>query len=265
MSTLTRIRTYPIKALDPLDLQTARITDVGGLEYDRRYAIVDDEGEFVNGKRTAAAHRLRSEYDPATDMLTLRVQGRDDVHQFHLQRDRSALETWLSDYFDITVQLEEQAGGAQTDSGTGWGPTVISTATLETVADWHDIDVGEARRRFRPNLEIEGVEAFWEDRLFAAEGEAVRFRIGDVVFEGRGPVPRCVVPTRDSYTGETDDGFQTTFVEHRKATIPDWVDQSQFDHFFMLMILTRIPEAERGKELAVGDEIERLDVVDAPV
>ncbi|MDY6817517.1 MAG: MOSC N-terminal beta barrel domain-containing protein [Halobacteriales archaeon] len=265
MSTLARIRTYPIKALDPLDLETARITDVGGLEYDRRYAIVDDDGEYVNGKRTAAAHRLRSEYDPETELLTLRIQDRDEPHQFHLQRDRSALEAWLSDYFDLSVQLEERTGGAQTDSGTGWGPTIISTATLETVADWHDIDLEETRRRFRPNLEVEGVEAFWEDRLFAGEDEAVRFRIGDVEFEGRGPVPRCVVPTRNSYTGETDEGFQSTFVERREATIPDWVDRSQFDHFFMLMTLTRIPEAERGKRLAVGDRIERLEIVDAPV
>ncbi|MFB6298796.1 MAG: MOSC domain-containing protein [Halobacteriales archaeon] len=264
MSTLARIRTYPIKALDPLDLETARITDVGGLEYDRRYAIVDEGGKYVNGKRTAAVHRLRSEYDPHNDMLTLRIQGEDDARQFHLQGDRSALKEWLSDYFDLSVQLKEQTGGAQTDSGAGWGPTIISTATLETVAGWHDIDLEEARRRFRPNLEIEGVEAFWEDRLFAGEDEAVRIRIGDVVLEGRGPVPRCVVPTRHSYTGETDEGFQSTFVEHREATIPDWVDRSQFDHFFMLMTLTRIPDAERGKELAVGDPIERLEVIDAP-
>jgi uncharacterized protein len=50
---------YPIKALDGMSLQAARILPSGALEHDRGYAIFDQQGELVNGKRTAQVHRLQ--------------------------------------------------------------------------------------------------------------------------------------------------------------------------------------------------------------
>lgn len=48
------------------------------------------------------------------------------------------------------------------------GPTLISTAMIREVASWFDgIDSRGLRLRLRANLEIEGVPAFWEERLFA--------------------------------------------------------------------------------------------------
>src|SRR5581483_2540325 len=82
------------------------------------------------------------------------------------------------------------------------GPTVISTATLRTVASWFPgLTVDDMRLRFRANLEIDGVEPFWEDRLYGEQGESVTIRIGRVTIEGVNPCQRCVVPTRDPSTG----------------------------------------------------------------
>ena len=57
------------------------------------------------------------------------------------------------------------------------------------------------RMRFRANLEIGEVPAFWEDRLYGESGTTVRFTVGAVCLEGTNPCQRCVVPTRDPLTG----------------------------------------------------------------
>lgn len=264
MPTLSRIAIHPIKALDPVDLDCVSITAVGGLAGDRAYAIVDESGDYVNGKRTVDVHWLRADVDLDANRVTLQVRGDGPARAFHLDRDREALEAWLSEYFRMSVTLEERPGGTQTDSavygdGTRTGPTLVGAATLREVASWYDgIDPAEMRLRLRPNLVVEGVPPFWEDKLVADGGR--RFRIGDVTLEGIEPIPRCVVPTRDPHTGEVYDGFRETFVERREATLPEWADRDAFEgNLYRLMAVTRIPRAERDGELRVGDGVRLVD------
>lgn len=260
MASLSSILVYPVKALDPVLLDRVAFTSAGGLEGDRVCAIVDEEGDYVNGKRTADVHRLRTEVDLDRRRIALAVQGEDNWRTFDLDADRDALEAWLADYFGFRVQLREGAGGSQTDSvvygdDAQPGATVISESTLREVASWFDgIDSRELRRRLRPNLVVEGVPTFWEDRLVAAVGQ--RFRIGDVTLAGVEPIPRCVVPTRDPTTGTVYDGFRETFLDRREATWPEWVDQDAGDaNLYRLMVLVRALDADRDDELAVGDRV----------
>ena len=60
---LSRILTFPIKSLDPVELRHARVLSSGALEHDRTWALFEENGKFVNGKRHAAVHRLRSHTD----------------------------------------------------------------------------------------------------------------------------------------------------------------------------------------------------------
>lgn len=56
---------------------------------------------------------------------------------------------------------------------------------MTEVASWFPgLSVDEMRRRIRANIEIDGVPAFWEDRLFSEQGDLVSFRVGDVDFLG---------------------------------------------------------------------------------
>ena len=114
------------------------------------------------------------------------------------------------------------------------------------------------RRRFRANLEIGDVPPFWEDRLCADEGFVVRFIVGAVMLEGMMPWPRCAVPSRDPQTGEEDPGFQRHFAQRREATMPAWAPLARFDHFYRLSVNTRVPRAEAGKALRVGDDVRIL-------
>lgn len=276
MATLSRIRVHPIKALDPEEPDAVRISTVGGLEGDRSYAIVDGNGRYVNGKLTAEVHRLRSSVDLERGVVELRAEddARDhppsDVEpaRFDLDGDREALEAWLSDYFGVEVAVEAAAGGDLADSrvysDVVAGATVVSTATLREVASWFtDVDVESVRRRFRANLEVDGVEAFWEDRLVpggdGSEGGAPRLRIGDVAFEGVKHVNRCVVPTRDPYTGADTEDFRERFVHKREETFPEWADRDAFDHFYALTTLVHPDESDWDGRIARGDEVELLD------
>ena len=110
------------------------------------------------------------------------------------------------------------------------------------------------RRKNRNNLEIDDVEPFWEDRLYAEEGEAVRFQIGKVQLEGTYPCQRCVVPTRSPETGKRYDEFAAIFEKQRYETLPYWATRSRFDHFYRLAVNTR-PVAGCTGTIRVGDEV----------
>lgn len=281
MAELRRITTYPIKALDSFESTEGQITEGGTIEHDREYAILakpadkpyDPEtesassGDYINGKRTDAVHRLRSMFDPAARTLTLRVQGETDSRTFDLE-DRTELNMWLTDYFDHPASVRQYTASGHHDLHKHdiSGPSVISTATLREVASWFSgIGLDSIRRRFRANLEIDGVSPFWEDRLVADHGEAVAFRIGDVRFEGIEPCERCVVPSRDPDTGEAYDGFGRRFIRKRGETRPEWLDSDRFDNDFRLMTVTNIPKSEWSKTLQVGDSVEVIGTHSCPL
>jgi uncharacterized protein len=256
MPYLARIYIYPMKSLEGVSLSSVSILASGALQHDRTFALVDEQGKFVNGKRNSKVHHLRSRFDFAAGVLTLWVQGTEREASFHLATEREALNSWLSTYFDRAVTVVENTVSGFPDDTKASGPTVISTATLQTVASWFpDLDEQTIRLRLRANLEIGGVPAFWEDKLFAEAETVVPFHIGDVLFEGVNPCQRCVVPSRDPYTGEIFPHFQEIVMKKRKESLPSWSTSSRFNHFYRLSTNTRISASEEGKRLHIGDSI----------
>ncbi|GET36539.1 MOSC domain-containing protein [Microseira wollei] len=259
MPYIADILIYPIKSLDGVGVNRARILAGGALERDREFAILDAQGRFVNGKRNAKVHLLRSFWDETGKTVTLQIEGKQEKRVFDLAENRTELAAWFSDYFGFSVQLARNSLTGFPDDTIASGPTIISTATLEEVASWFPgITVAEMRQRLRANIEISGVPPFWEDRLFADDGEIVQFKIGEVLFEGINPCQRCIVPTRNSRTGESSPNFQKLFSQKREETLPSWVNLSRFNHFYRLSVNTKIPTSEAGKMVQVGDEIARL-------
>lgn len=253
MARVDRLRVYPIKGLDGIDLERAEFVTGGTLAFDREFALVDESGDVVNGKRTPRVHDLETEFDPETGALA--VESDDgDRRWFDLEDEREATEDWFGDVFDLELTLERDRSLGFVDRRE-MGPSVISTATLETVADWFDgLTVESVRRRMRANVEIGGVEPFWEDR-FVGSG-APSFVVGDVRFDGVTPCGRCVVPKRDPATGEELAGFQQRFVEKRRETFPEWADEDAFDHYYTLMLIADVRERYRDRGLEVGDPVE---------
>jgi len=258
--TVDRLTIYPIKSLDGWSVESVPIVDNGGLAGDREFALFDAEDTYVNGKREQQIHQIRATYQgdganiDAVQLSTVETEPRrftvDELADGHAV-------DWLSDHVGYPVSIARDQAGGYPDDTTASGPTIISTATIETVALWFDgISTDGMRRRLRPNIELGGVPAFWEDHLFDDRNHHVMFSIGDVSFRGINPCQRCVVPSRNPDTGAEYDGFQSTFVEKREETLPDWSGGDWFDRHFRLMLNTMVPESEWGKKISVGDSVE---------
>ena len=253
---VSQIFIYPIKSLDRISCDSVKILKSGALKGDRTWAIVDRDDNFVNGKRNQKIHALRSEINLETNSLSLRVQGTNKPAKFNLIEEQVAVCNWLGSYFEFPVKLKQNYDKGFPDDTVSPGATIVSTATLEKIASWYpELDTEDIRRRFRANIEIAGVPAFWEDQLFTTAEQTVEFKIGDVEFRGVNPCQRCVVVTRDPQTGQTYPGFQKTFINQRKATLPKWTERSRFNHFFRLAVNTKLSLTEAGKIIKVGDKV----------
>ena len=138
------------------------------------------------------------------------------------------------------------------------GPTIISTASLDTLAGWFPgLTTAEARLRFRATLEIDGVPPFWEDQLFGAELRSV-----SPLSHRRSPLrrqlplhplphPRAPSPHRQSTTSASRKSSPISVAPN----FPPWSHAERFEHFYCVATNTRIPSTETNKPLKVGDPL----------
>ena len=253
MTRLERLRIYPVNGLDGIDIDAIDVRRGGTLDGDREFALLDTDGDPINGKRTAAVHDLDTGYDPKSGELAVETRT-GETERFCLPDDRDRAASWLGDFFghDLSVAQNTERGFVDRPD---MGPSVLSTATVEAVASWFDgLTVDGVRQRLRANIEVSGVPAFWEDQ-FVGSG-APGFEIDGVRFEGVTPCGRCVVPSRDPDTGEALPEFRQRFIEKRRETFPAFADADAFDHHYSVMILARVPAASRRPTLQVGDSVE---------
>lgn len=260
MPHVSKICIYPIKSLDGVEVSQARVLHSGALEGDRQFAIFNEQGKYVNAKGYAKIHLLRSKFDLENKIVSLQIQGSDIEESFDLKSEIERLEVWLSDFFGFKIKLQKNLVTGFPDDTISPGPTIVSTATLKEVASWYKgLNEGDIRRRMRTTIEIDGVPAFWEDRLFSECGKVIDFKVGNLHFVGVNPCQRCIVPTRNPITGEIDVNFQNIFINKRKETLPLGVDKSRFNHFYKLTVNTRLASEEVGnKVIKIGDEISIL-------
>jgi len=289
MAHVERLRLYPVKGLDGIEVSSTRITAAGTLAGDREFAMCDPEADAIetgadmqtlayNGKQTDRIHDVRTGFDPETNALTVDPKGGDERRSFDLSTaaGRAEASEWFGEFVGDPVEFRRHEPPAFVDRPDA-GPSVISTATLEEVASWFDgMTVKGARRRLRANVEVGGVPAFWEDRFVGerrspdsrtpsgnAGDDAPAFVVGEgddaVRFEGVEPCSRCVVPSRDPETGDPLAEFRERFVERREATFPEWADRDAFPHLYTVMLISQVPGASRERSIAVGDAVEVRD------
>ena len=225
---------------------------------DRNWAVYTLDGRLVSASRVPAMHRIRAAYESNFASVTLSASGDCNLEpaSFAFPADTASAATWFSRILDQPVMVRHEPNGIPDDLIAN-GPTIISTASLDAVCSWFPgMTVAEARLRFRTTLEIDGVPAFWEDRLFGPEiRSVVRFSIGEVAFEGSYPCIRCPIPARDPHTGDETIGFQKRFTQLRQVQLPVWSHTERFEHFYCLATNTRVASTEAGKHLSVGDAL----------
>ncbi len=255
MPTIDRITVYPIKSFDGHEQTKSEVLANGALANDRRYALVDSWGKYVNGKNCPRIHRIRSIFSDDLTQVTLSCDGRSE--QFTLTEHADGLALWFGEILGQKCRLIENQDGGFPDDSESPGPTLVSTATLEAIRGWFDdLDLDEVRRRFRFNFEVANTPAFWEDGLVPETRQLRRFRIGDLVWQGSGICRRCVVPTRDSQDGSVTAVFAKEFVRRREETLPDWAPRDRFDTYYRLGANTRLDSESNAGVVQIGDSVE---------
>jgi uncharacterized protein YcbX len=233
MPTLSAITLYPIKSCAGLSLEEATLTPLGLMTaqiYDREWMVVDENGVAMTQREhprmalikptikgstleVQAPGMLRLEIplglpDPSA-APTLQTQVWDDAV---LAYDCDALTAeWFTKAIGVPCRLARFHANAKRAVSTTWTSGVQATTMFSDgypmlVAGTASLDdlnqklvaAGRAAipmNRFRPNLVIDGIEAFEEDY-------AESFQIGEVVLKPVKPCPRCPMPSIDQATGE---------------------------------------------------------------
>jgi uncharacterized protein len=200
----------PVKSMALVFLDRAHL-GLAGIAGDRAFAVIDEAGHLVNGKRVGTLALIRPEYDADASRLTLRFPDGETISG----------EVILGEPFDATFfghprgvrpvgghwgeALTARAGRpvrlvalASPGDGADRGPTatLLSTAALASLARAGGSDEPLDRRRFRMTFGIDGVDAYAEDAWLDRE-----VRVGGAVVRPVGNVGRCAVTTQDPDTG----------------------------------------------------------------
>ncbi|MES2323757.1 MAG: MOSC N-terminal beta barrel domain-containing protein [Pseudomonadota bacterium] len=232
MAILSELILYPIKSCAGMPVREATLTRAGlavDAVYDREWMVVDDAGccltQRAYPRMALIVPRLKS------DTLELRAPGMlrleiplglpdpdhertrevtvwDDTVLAYDCDETTA--TWFTQAIGVHCRLVRFHAAATRLASAKWtggveAPTlfsdgfpllVIGTASL---ADLNDKLVAAGRdaipmNRFRPNLVIDGIEAFEEDY-------AEHFALGAALLKPVKPCPRCPMPSVDQATG----------------------------------------------------------------
>lgn len=257
---ISKIRIYPIKALDFIELNEVK-TNIHTLEHDREFAMFTKDGRYVNGKRTGRVNQLQAQFDLENYEVVLGERGADKKEVFELRENNSSLNEYLSDFFQLPIQLVQKENGELQDMPGIGSITVVSKATLvELHEKFPEISLEDFRQRFRINLELEGMEPFEEEILFSPKEEknAVKFRLGNVDMFGISPRARCSVPPRNPLTGEADKMFVKQMMDRRQETLPTKSLLPEYPNLYYLSINTFLPKDQAGKSLKLGDSFHVL-------
>ncbi len=238
--------------------ERVRMAEGAGLVGDREYALFDARGRVLNAKRLGSRIlSIRAEYGECGRRVEL-AAGSERL-QCELATSRADMGSFFSRALGESVTIRRDSRPGFPDDAEATGPTLLGTGSIATVAGWFGMSLGEVRRRFRANLEIEGLEPFEEDLLFGPPGGARPFRIGEVDFQATNPCARCVVPTLDSRGGAGQGELSAArfAVFRRRFRRRDSAIES-YGHYYRLAVNTVLAPGQAGKTLSLGDELVRL-------
>jgi uncharacterized protein YcbX len=265
-ATITALHVYPVKSCRGIALASARI-DPAGLAGDRHWMLVRPSGRFVTQRELPRLALIGTVLDAVS--LTLSAPG---MAPLAVLRDSGgdaravtvwkftgrgidcgeAAARWCSEFLDTPLRLvafdpelprecsPEWTPGARavTEFSDGFPMLVISRASL---ADLNSrLPRALPMERFRPNIVIDGVAAYDEDRIHELRADGVALRLVK-------PCARCAITTTDQVKGERDG-------EEPLATLKTY----RFDPALRGVMFGQNAIAARGigTELRVGQSLE---------
>jgi uncharacterized protein YcbX len=204
----------PVKGLALVEVDEVELRLEGAAE-NRRFYIVDEQGERFGLLRHGRLALVRAAYEPETERLALTfpdgtlVAGTVDVDgavttdfygrpvEGHVVRGPWA--DALAGYAGRPLRLvKADRAGAGVDRGNG-GVSMLSDASLEELRRRAGREEPVDARRFRMLIGIGGTEPHEEDGWIGR-----RVRVGEAVVELSGHVGRCAITTQNPEIGVRD-------------------------------------------------------------
>jgi uncharacterized protein len=264
---LTALHIYPVKSLGGIGLQQAALTP-RGLAHDRRFLVVDADGEFLTQREYSQMATVWVDID--SDTLTLAAPDLDavemplappkqptrkvrvwnsvvDAHSVSTEADR-----FLSDYLGMACHLVYMPD----DSERAVNPEFGRPGDIVSFADGYpfllasESSLAELNRRiqasggqpvpmnrFRPNLVISGAPTDAEDTW-------KEIRVGEAVFRVAKPCTRCQVTTTDQASGEVRG-------PEPLATLATYRDSQKGVVFGQNLIPTKLANIRVGDEVTI--------------
>ncbi len=267
--TVSALNIYPVKGLKAIALGTSRCTD-RGLEHDRRWMVVDEDGVFISQRSHPKMATVWTEIDgahlilSAPDMDSVQVALRSDApatlrvsvwsSDCKAAPTSPAADEWLSDYLGQRLRLVYMPDSTRRNSNPeyagydkrvgfadGYAYLVIGDASLEELNSRLSAGGHAAlpMSRFRPNIVIAGSAPFAEDSWR-------EIRVGQALLRGAKPCGRCQVTTTDQSTGEVRG-------PEPLATLATYRESGEFGVMFGMNFVTMVP----GR-VSVGDAVLEL-------
>lgn len=222
MIKISELYIYPVKSLAGIKLASSELSPVG-LQYDRRWMIVDVDGKFLSqrelpkmatiktsiiNKKLVLSHNNRSiniaEVQKQSEKITVTVWN-DTLEAIKIDGHANL---WLSQILGQECQLVymDQQAERQIDKdfaednqyvsfADGFPILVISQASLDELNSKLDNNVNI--NRFRANIIVSGsnahAEDYWQD-----------LTINQTEFKAVKKCSRCIIPSINQSTGERD-------------------------------------------------------------
>ncbi len=239
MYRLEAICVYPVKSLGGITLSEARL-ERQGLQYDRRWMLVDAQGQFVSqreeptlaclGTALQAEQLIIFDKQRPTHQISLPLTPHEEamrslIVQVWGDRCRALayppeVNAWFSEYLKAEVQLVFMPHSTLRQVDRHYAPpkTPVSFADgfpylLIGQASLDDLNQRLKQpvpmSRFRPNFVFSGGQPYEEDNW-------EQFCIGEARFLAVKPCARCAIVTTDQDTGERSAEPLKTLATYRR-------------------------------------------------
>lgn len=231
---ITQLYIYPVKSLGGIALQQALVTG-RGLQYDRRYMLVDEHNVFMtqrtlhkmalfrlalheNGftvrygnEQLIIPFEMKGEQITVTvwDDTVLAVRADDRYNEwFSRMLGQPVKLVYMHDESERPVNPKYADNGEQVSFADAYPVLLISEASLDLLNSKLAEPIG--MDRFRPNIVVIGMEPHAEDEL-------TFFTLNGIRFKAAKPCARCVMTTINQQTIQVGKEPLATLAKYRQS------------------------------------------------
>lgn len=235
---LSEIWIYPVKSLGGIRLEACQVEE-RGLQYDRRWMIVDESGIFLTQRAFSKMALLDVSLHPDGIVISNRQESKNQVFVPYVPVSSNPMrvvvwddtvealtvsdeaDAWLSEQLDKKVHLVIMPESTQRKAdpryalhdesvsfADGFPFLLISEGSLNDLNGRLTDPV--SMRRFRPNFVISGTNAFAED-------DWKSIKIGTLSFDVVKPCARCILTTIDPETAAKGPEPLKTLATYRRV------------------------------------------------